>query len=146
MAVSWLRIRPVMVIVCSLLLPMTYLSCTLLAKYAVFGGIQRPGADMDVPKFDRWAVPAHVPPRLPNAGVVTYPPRATLGPRLQPDYQLVLVHTGSARVTVNGKPQEIPAGHVGLLLPGTTEYFASRPTGRHAIAVSPRRSHPSTAS
>jgi len=30
--------------------------------------------------------------------VVTYPPRATLGPRLQPAYQLVLVHTGSARV------------------------------------------------
>src|SRR5437588_11014437 len=92
MAVSWLRIRPVIVLVCSLLLPMVYLSCTLLAKYAVSGRIQRPGADMDVPKFDRWAGPAHVPRHLPNAGVVTYPPRATLGPRLQPDYQLVLVH------------------------------------------------------
>ena len=95
---------------------------------------------MDVPNFDRWAVPAHVPPRLPNAGVVTYPPRATLGPRLQPDYQLVLVHTGSARVTVNGIPREIPAGHVGLLLPGTTELFAFAPDRqtRHSwIAAAP---------
>lgn len=95
---------------------------------------------MDVPKFDRWAVPAHVPRHLPNAGVVTYPPRATLGPRVQPAYQLVLVHTGSARVTVNGIPREIPAGHVGLLLPGTTEFFAFAPDRqtRHSwIAAAP---------
>ena len=95
---------------------------------------------MDVPKFDRWAMQAQVPRRLPNAGVVTYPPRATLGPRLQPEYQLVLVHTGSARVTVNGLPREIPAGHVGLLLPGTTEFFAFAPDRqtRHSwIAAAP---------
>jgi AraC family transcriptional regulator of arabinose operon len=95
---------------------------------------------MDVPKFDRRAVPAQVPRHLPNAGVVTYPPRATLGPRLQPAYQLVLVHTGSARVTVNGLPRDIPAGHVGLLLPGTTEFFAFAPDRqtRHSwIAAAP---------
>jgi AraC-like DNA-binding protein len=95
---------------------------------------------MDVPKFDRRAVPAHAPRHLANAGVVTYPPRATLGPRLQPAYQLVLVHTGSARVTVNGLPREIPAGHVGLLLPGTTEIFAFAPDRqtRHSwIAAAP---------
>jgi hypothetical protein len=95
---------------------------------------------MDVPKFDRWAVPAHVPRHLPNAGVVTYPPRATLGPRQQPDYQIVLIHTGSARVTVNGSAREIPAGHVGLLLPGTTEFFAFAPDRqtRHSwIAAAP---------
>jgi AraC family transcriptional regulator of arabinose operon len=83
---------------------------------------------------------AQVPRRLPNAGVVTYPPRATLGPRLQPEYQLVLVHTGSARVTVHGIPREIPAGHVGLLLPGTTEFFAFAPDRqtRHSwIAAAP---------
>jgi AraC family transcriptional regulator, arabinose operon regulatory protein len=95
---------------------------------------------MDVPKFDRRAVPAQVPRHLPNAGVVTYPPRATLGPRVQPAYQLVLVHTGSARVTVNGLPREIPAGHVGLLLPGTTEFFAfalDRQTRHSWIAAVP---------
>ena len=45
-----------------------------------------------------------------------------------------------ARVTVNGLPREIPAGHVGLLLPGTTEFFAFAPDRqtRHSwIAAAP---------
>ena len=59
-----------------------------------------------------------------NAGVVTLPPGATLGPRTQRDYQLVLVHAGSARVQVDGSERRIPSGHVGLLLPGRTEFFS----------------------
>src|SRR5918911_736890 len=95
---------------------------------------------MDVSKCDWRVLPAQGPRRRPNAGVVTYPPRATLGPRVQHDYQLVLVHTGSAHVTVNGLRREIPAGHVGLLLPGTTEFFAFAPDRqtRHSwIAAAP---------
>ena len=94
---------------------------------------------MDVPEFDRRAA-AQAPRCPPNVGVVTYPPRATLGPRVQPDYQLVLVHTGSARVTVDGIPREIPAGHVGLLRPGATEFFAfarDRQTRHSWIAAAP---------
>lgn len=62
-----------------------------------------------------------------NAGVVAHPPGATLGPRLQRDYQLVLMHTGSAMVSVDGAPREIRSGHVALLLPGHTEYFTFAP-------------------
>ncbi len=59
----------------------------------------------------------------PNAGRVIYPPRSTLGPRRQYGCQLVAVHSGSVRVTVDGVEREIPTGHAGLLLPGTEEYF-----------------------
>jgi AraC-like DNA-binding protein len=59
-----------------------------------------------------------------SAGVVTYPPGGTLGPRAQADLQLVLVHEGCARVDVDGEEHAIAAGEAGLLLPGHTERFA----------------------
>lgn len=63
-----------------------------------------------------------------SAGTVTYPPGGTLGPRRQADVQLVLVHSGSARVWVDGDdPRRIDAGEVGLLLPGHRERFAFDP-------------------
>jgi AraC family transcriptional regulator of arabinose operon len=62
---------------------------------------------------------------LSSAGEVVYPPGGRLGPRWQRDVQLVLVHEGSARVWVDGSgPLRIPAGCVGLLLPGHREDFA----------------------
>jgi AraC-like DNA-binding protein len=62
---------------------------------------------------------------LVSAGDVVYPPGGRLGPRWQRDVQLVLVHEGSARVWVDGGgPRTIPAGCVGLLLPGHREDFA----------------------
>jgi AraC family transcriptional regulator of arabinose operon len=62
---------------------------------------------------------------LVSAGEVIYPPGGRLGPRWQRDVQLVLVHEGSARVWVDGdEPLSIPAGCVGLLLPGHREVFA----------------------
>jgi AraC-like DNA-binding protein len=62
---------------------------------------------------------------LVSAGDVVYPPGGRLGPRWQRDVQLVLVHEGSARVWVDGAgPLSIPAGCVGLLLPGHREEFA----------------------
>ena len=58
-----------------------------------------------------------------SAGTVVYEPGGTLGPRRQLDLQLVLVHAGSARVSVDGDERAIGAGQVGLLLPGHTERF-----------------------
>jgi AraC family transcriptional regulator of arabinose operon len=63
-------------------------------------------------------------PRV-SVGTVAYPPGGTLGPRRQADVQLVLVHTGSARVWVDeAGPRTIAAGEAGLLLPGHRERFA----------------------
>jgi AraC-like DNA-binding protein len=60
-----------------------------------------------------------------SAGEVVYPPGGRLGPRWQRDVQLVLVHTGLARVEVDdAAPATIRAGGVGLLLPGHRERFA----------------------
>src|SRR5919197_1749298 len=67
-----------------------------------------------------------------SAGDVVYPPGGRLGPRRQADVQLVLVRSGSARISVDGRPRPLlPAGWVGLLLPGHSEQFAfsdDRPT------------------
>jgi AraC-like DNA-binding protein len=54
-----------------------------------------------------------------NAGEVVYPPGGRLGPRWQPDLQLVLVHSGSAFVQVDGvaQPPQVE-GSAGLLMPG----------------------------
>jgi AraC-like DNA-binding protein len=60
-----------------------------------------------------------------TAGVVTYPPGGALGPRWQRDLQLVIVHEGKARVTVDGAPRAtLRAGDAGVLLPGHREQFA----------------------
>jgi AraC family transcriptional regulator of arabinose operon len=69
-----------------------------------------------------------------NAGEVTYPPGGALGPRRQRDVQLVVLHTGSMTVWVDGAPRSAAAGSVSLLLPGHEERFAfaaDRPT-RHS--------------
>jgi AraC family transcriptional regulator of arabinose operon len=60
-----------------------------------------------------------------SAGEVVYPPGGRLGPRRQHDVELVLVHAGSARITVDDVPRaRLDAGSVGLLLPGHRESFA----------------------
>jgi AraC-like DNA-binding protein len=60
-----------------------------------------------------------------SVGEVVYPAGGTLGPRRQRHSQLVLVHTGRARVTVDDAPPlTYPAGSVGLLRPGHRETFA----------------------
>jgi AraC-like DNA-binding protein len=60
-----------------------------------------------------------------SAGEVTYPPDGRLGPRRQDDLQLVLVHRGSATITIDDAPPfAVDAGEVALLLPGHRETFA----------------------
>ena len=59
-----------------------------------------------------------------SAGEVTYPPGGRLGPRWQRDVELVLVHSGSARITVDDDPPFVlERGSVALLLPEHREYF-----------------------
>jgi AraC-like DNA-binding protein len=59
-----------------------------------------------------------------SAGEVAYPPGGRLGPRWQRDVELVLVQSGSARIAVDDRPRaRLPAGWVGLLLPGHREHF-----------------------
>jgi AraC-like DNA-binding protein len=70
-----------------------------------------------------------------SAGEVTYPAGGRLGPRRQPHLELVLVHSGSAAITLDGVPRAtLGAGSVGLLLPGHREefFFAADAPTRHA--------------
>jgi AraC-like DNA-binding protein len=70
-----------------------------------------------------------------SAGEVTYPPGGRLGPRWQHDLELVLVHSGSARITVDeDSPFELRPQSVALLLPGHRELFEfhAREETRHS--------------
>jgi AraC-like DNA-binding protein len=68
---------------------------------------------------------SEIDPAQVSVGEVVYPPGGRLGPRWQRDLQLVLVHAGSARITVDdGPPATHGPGSVRLLLPGHREQFA----------------------
>lgn len=73
-----------------------------------------------------------------TSGTIVYDPGGRYGPRVQLDAQLVLLHTGSVRITVDGAPFDVPSGHAALLLPGHTELFEfdrDAPTWHRWIAV-----------
>ncbi len=57
-------------------------------------------------------------------GDVIYPPHGRLGPRIQPNLQLVYVWDGSARIWINGRRSDLQAGECILLLPHRRERFA----------------------
>lgn len=72
----------------------------------------------------------NIPKRLRSAasarvlfGDVVYEPGGTCGPRVQADYQLVVLVEGDARVDVEGRAVRIAAGQVGLFRPGRREFF-----------------------
>lgn len=66
-----------------------------------------------------------------SVGEVVYPPGGRLGPRWQEDVQLLLLHTGSAVVSIDEIPRPPQtAGFAGLLLPGHREQFAFATTGQ----------------
>jgi AraC-like DNA-binding protein len=68
---------------------------------------------------------SQIDPARVSVGEVVYPTGGTLGPRQQDDVELVLLHTGSARITVDERePATYEAGTVVLLLPGHREHFA----------------------
>lgn len=58
-----------------------------------------------------------------NLGRVTYPPKGTFGPRISPNYRLVLLLSGDLTIQVDGQSHHLPAGFVALLLPGHKEFF-----------------------
>jgi AraC family transcriptional regulator len=71
------------------------------------------------------ALLSEIDPERVSVGEVVYPPGGTLGPRHQDDLELVLVHSGSARITVDdGRWSVCGPGTVALLLPGHREHFA----------------------
>jgi AraC family transcriptional regulator of arabinose operon len=56
-------------------------------------------------------------------GDVVYEPGGTCGPRVQQDFQLVILVEGDAHVAVDGRELKIGAGQVGLFRPGRREFF-----------------------
>ena len=56
-------------------------------------------------------------------GDVWYNPGGECGPRTQKDYQLVIVHLGEARVSIDRQVCVLPPGSVALLTPGRREHF-----------------------
>jgi len=59
-----------------------------------------------------------------NFGEVRYKPGGFVGPRVQRNFQIVVIHSGSCTVTVDGAAREVPVGSASLYLPGHVEHFA----------------------
>ena len=72
----------------------------------------------NIPKRLRSAVTAGV-----QFGDVVYEPGGTCGPRVQQDFQLVVLIEGEAHAEVDGRELRIAAGQVGLFRPGRREFF-----------------------
>ncbi|XEC94661.1 AraC family transcriptional regulator [Paenibacillus tarimensis] len=68
-----------------------------------------------------------------TAGQTIYPPGGRWGPRIQPNLQFVLVHTGNVYIHIDDEVSFVPAGHVALLHPGHREefFFAKHMETRH---------------
>ena len=62
-------------------------------------------------------------------GEVVYPAGGTLGPRIQRNVQLVIVHNGEMTVWVDGVSRHATARTVSVLLPGHEERFAFSSAG-----------------
>jgi AraC-like DNA-binding protein len=62
-----------------------------------------------------------------SAGNTIYPPGGRWGPRIQPNLQFFLVHTGHVRIHIDEQLYFVPAGYTAVLHPGHREdfYFAS---------------------
>ena len=56
-------------------------------------------------------------------GNITYPPGGAFGPRLQRNLQLVMLHSGSMRVWIDGTPHHVCENTICVLFPGHEEHF-----------------------
>lgn len=56
-------------------------------------------------------------------GEVLYEPGGVCGPRVQQDYEIVILHSGQCQVNVDGVAHELCADAVYLFLPGHREHF-----------------------
>ena len=73
-------------------------------------------------------------------GDVIYDPGGTYGPRVQPEVQLVLLHSGEANISIDGAVSMVSAQTVCVLLPGHLEYFVfAKHTHTHHgwVSISP---------
>lgn len=66
-------------------------------------------------------------------GDVMYEPGGSFGPRVQPDFQLVVIESGEARVGIDEEETMLAKGDACLLLPGRREmfHFAARSRTHH---------------
>lgn len=74
-------------------------------------------------------------------GDVLYPPGGTCGPRVQRDYQLVVIHEGSLQLKLDHEIIHVPENHGILLSPNHHEHFlfaSDRETDHSWCAVAPR--------
>ncbi|MCQ6560760.1 AraC family transcriptional regulator [Paenibacillus mendelii] len=58
------------------------------------------------------------------AGTIVNAPGCTYGPRMQSELQLVLLHSGSMHIEIDGIAKQLQPGHVFLILPGHQVYIA----------------------
>ncbi len=73
-------------------------------------------------------------------GDVVYAPGGSFGPRVQRDYQLVVVHRGSLNLSLDSESVEVPKNHGVLLSPGRREHFRFAPdreTHHSWLAIKP---------
>ena len=56
-------------------------------------------------------------------GEVVYQPGGTCGPRVQRDFELVILHSGECQLQLNGAAHQLKPDRVYLLRPGGREYF-----------------------
>ena len=57
-------------------------------------------------------------------GEVLYEPGGSCGPRVQRDFELIIIHSGEGQVTLNNKiVRQMKTGTVSLFLPGNADYF-----------------------
>ncbi len=82
-----------------------------------------------MPKASHTAL-KNIPKRIRTAGTsrvffgdVVYEPGGSCGPRVQADYQIVVMVQGSVTADVEGKTVRLAAGQAGLFLPGRRELF-----------------------
>jgi AraC family transcriptional regulator of arabinose operon len=62
-------------------------------------------------------------PEYVKAGSVNYPPGGTLGPRIQPTIEFVMLHDGDMTVYLDGNPHFASSKTITILFPGHTEHF-----------------------
>lgn len=74
-------------------------------------------------------------------GEVIYEPGGSCGPRVQRDYELILIQSGAGRVTLNKAVRQMNAGTVSLFVPGNRDFFeytASQETHHSWCTIRPR--------
>lgn len=77
-----------------------------------------PGSEHSLSETDLSGIPTEV-----FFGDVVYDPGGTYGPRWQPNYQLILIHSGHAAVEIDGLTHPLGKGEAALLKPGHRELF-----------------------